>query len=130
MGKLSRVQAVALLLTVLFFGLCLGYFLGGRSVGEPWRVTTQRGGGQTERAEPSGEADRRPVSLLEDEVININTASEADLQRLPGIGQAKAGAIAAWREVHGPFSRPEELMEVSGIGEGILGDVRDYITVD
>ena len=62
--------------------------------------------------------------------MDINTADAYDLQRLPGIGEKRAEAVAAYREEHGPFQSPEELMEVSGIGPGIFEDLRDYITVN
>ncbi len=60
--------------------------------------------------------------------IDINTATEAELDRLPGIGQAKASAIVAWRTEHGPFRYPEELIQVPGIGEGILAEILNQIT--
>ena len=59
--------------------------------------------------------------------INLNTASAAELDKLPGIGPAKAAAILAWREEHGPFRYPEQLLEVPGIGEGILADILDLV---
>lgn len=127
MRQLSRLERLSLLLAALFFGLCLGYFLGGRSAGEPYRVTVTRDGDSA--AASSSEQDSRPVSLLEGEVINVNTATAADLQRLPGIGEAKARAILDWREEHGPFESPEDLMEVSGIGPGIFEDIQAYVTV-
>lgn len=61
--------------------------------------------------------------------IDINTATEEELDTLPGIGPVKAAAIVAWRTEHGPFRSPEELIRVKGIGEGILGDIIDLITV-
>ena len=48
---------------------------------------------------------------------NLNTASAADLQRLPGIGPALAGRIVAYREANGPFRSPGQITEVKGIGE-------------
>ena len=51
-----------------------------------------------------------------------------DLERLPGIGPAKAEAIAAYRTEHGPFRTVDQLMEVSGIGEATLEALRPYIT--
>ena len=72
----------------------------------------------------------RPEKLLEGETININTASVLELQRLPGIGEARAQAIVDWREQEGAFTAPEDLTLVPGIGEGILAQCRDYITVE
>jgi competence protein ComEA len=48
---------------------------------------------------------------------------------LPGIGQAKAEAIVAYREEHGFFGRPEELKKVSGIGDGIYKKLESKISV-
>lgn len=61
--------------------------------------------------------------------ININTAPAEELTALPGIGPTRAQAIVAYREEHGPFRYPEELVQVKGIGEGILEDILDQITV-
>ena len=47
--------------------------------------------------------------------VNINTAGEEELQRLSGVGPAKAAAILAFREEHGPFDSVNELTEVPGI---------------
>lgn len=62
-------------------------------------------------------------------LININTASEAELQALPGVGQATAAAIVKDREANGAFTSKEDLMRVSGIGEKKFAKVRDLICV-
>lgn len=62
-------------------------------------------------------------------LVNINTATEEELNALTGIGPSKAAAIAAYREENGPFASIEELMEVSGIGEKTFEQLRDEITV-
>ena len=49
--------------------------------------------------------------------VNLNTATAAELDELPGIGEATAAAIIEDREQNGPFASPEDLMRVSGIGE-------------
>ncbi len=61
--------------------------------------------------------------------VNINTADAARLTTLNGIGESKAAAIVAYREEHGAFQSVEEIMEVSGIGEGIFEKIKDDITV-
>ena len=61
--------------------------------------------------------------------ININTASQSDLETLPGIGPAKAGAIISDREKNGPFKSVEEITRVTGIGEKTLEGIRDFIII-
>lgn len=61
--------------------------------------------------------------------LNLNAATQADLESLPGIGPVTAGHILAWRDAHGPFSRVDELLEVSGIGERTLARLEPLVTV-
>lgn len=61
--------------------------------------------------------------------ININTASSAVLDQLPGIGPALAGRIIDYRKKNGPFQTVEEITKVSGIGPALLAKIKDRITV-
>lgn len=61
--------------------------------------------------------------------LDLNTATQADLEELPGIGPVTAGHILAWRDEHGRFSRVDELLEVSGIGERTLAQLEPLVTV-
>lgn len=61
--------------------------------------------------------------------VNINTATEAQLDTLPGIGPAKAKSIVAYREANGAFASIEDLIRVNGIGEKTMADLRPLITV-
>ena len=63
------------------------------------------------------------------EMININTADADELEKLTGIGPAKAAAILEYRRTHGFFRVPEELMNVPGIKEGTYGKIAERITV-
>lgn len=76
-------------------------------------------GGGSAGAEPGGGGQQ----------ININTADQTVLEELPGVGPVTAGAIVAWREEHGQFSSPDELLEVSGIGEATLDKLRPHVTL-
>ena len=62
-------------------------------------------------------------------VININTASQSQLETLPGIGPVKAAAIVAYRQEHGAFKSVEDLVKVSGIGKKTLETIQAHITV-
>jgi len=61
--------------------------------------------------------------------VDLNTATESQLDALPGIGPVLAGRIVAWRTEHGRFTRVEELTEVDGIGERVLARLRQLVTV-
>ena len=61
--------------------------------------------------------------------IDLNTATPAELEELPGIGPATATAIVEHREGHGPFASVDDLSEVSGIGPAKLEAIRDLVRV-
>lgn len=63
------------------------------------------------------------------DLVNINTAGAALLCTLPGIGEAKAADIIAYREAHGGFASCEDIMKVSGIKTSIYEKICDKITV-
>ncbi|WP_293006705.1 ComEA family DNA-binding protein [Nitrosomonas sp.] len=62
--------------------------------------------------------------------VNINTASQTELESLQGIGPAKAKAIIEHREKSGTFASVDDLAKVSGIGQGTIKQLRDAITVE
>jgi competence protein ComEA len=76
----------------------------------------------------SVEGTSSPVSA-DGNKVNLNTASETDLQTLPGIGPAKATAIIEYREGNGPFKKIEDLMEISGIGDKTFEKLKESIVV-
>lgn len=62
-------------------------------------------------------------------LLDLNTATDRQLETLPGIGPARARAIIAHRNQHGPFVAAEELTAVAGIGPGIYGNLQSLISV-
>lgn len=133
-GKGTMVLLSVVLLALAVMG---GFFLGRNTVAGPVRVITQSHTAQLPQPERgvTGEIptvqDEPPEEDETEAVfpININTATAEELQALPGIGETRAEAIVAYREEHGPFTYVEDLRGVSGIGEGILANIMDYITV-
>lgn len=92
------------------------------SAASSWELRSQPGdgsgstGGSGPAAGPGGK-------------VNVNTATEADLDTLPGIGPTLAARIVQYRGQNGPFNSPEELMNVSGIGPKKYADLADLVTI-
>ncbi|NLL07059.1 MAG: competence protein ComEA [Clostridiaceae bacterium] len=63
-------------------------------------------------------------------MININTATEAQLETLPGVGPSTASKIVVFREKNGNFKKIEDVMNVPGIGESKFANMKDFICVD
>ena len=61
--------------------------------------------------------------------VDVNTASVADLEAVPGIGKSLAARIVEFREKNGPFSRVDDLIKVRGVGEKSLERLRPHLTV-
>lgn len=61
--------------------------------------------------------------------VNLNTATEEQLDTLPGIGPVTAAAILQWRSEHGSFTSVDQLLDVSGIGDVTLADIEAYVYV-
>ncbi|WP_105566559.1 helix-hairpin-helix domain-containing protein [Microbacterium halophytorum] len=61
--------------------------------------------------------------------VDLNTADQAELETLPGIGPALAQRVIAWREENGGFASVDDLLAVSGIGEKVLAGLQDRVTV-
>jgi len=61
--------------------------------------------------------------------LDLNEATQPQLEALPSIGPKLAEAIIEWRESNGPFTATEDIMLVIGIGEGKYDAIREYITI-
>ena len=129
MSKLSKFDRVVLVLTAVTLMVMAGWFLvHQKDSQQTWSVEVERS--DSPAPSVSVQEDKKPDSLMEGERININTASAAELERLPGIGATRAQAIIDFRQERGAFSSVDELLRVDGIGPGILMDLRTYVTVE
>ncbi|GEP37836.1 hypothetical protein NPS01_14990 [Nocardioides psychrotolerans] len=62
-------------------------------------------------------------------LVNLNLATQAELETLPEVGPVTAQSILAWRDEHGGFSAVEELLEVDGIGDATLEQIAPFVTI-
>ena len=113
-GKATKTEIFCLALTALFVVGVLTAFLWNGCHAGGVEITTRKDTDLT---------DSLP------EKVNINTADETELQRLPGIGPVLAQRIVAWRTENGTFEVPEDLLAVEGIGLATLEGLRDMIVI-
>lgn len=114
-----------LAMTALFLCLMACIFYGAQtSESSGYVITTESGAGDTLPSDANPYED--PDGGFP---VNINTANPEELQRLTGVGPVLAERIVSYREEHGPFAAPEDLLSVSGIGEATLEGFRGEITL-
>ena len=126
--KISFERVVVLLAAAVLLLMGIRFATGQTKLSDSWRVEVERN--DRPATSVSGSRPDEPDGLLEGEVIHLNTASQQDLERLPGIGSTKAQAIVDYRQEHGPFRSVDDLLQVSGIGLGTLEELRAYVTVE
>ena len=89
--------------------------------GEP----VARGASSVSASAPAGKSDGGQMSAP---LLNVNTATAAELEALPGIGPTLAARIVEDRETNGPFTNVDDLKRVKGIGDKLLERIRPYVT--
>lgn len=116
-GKATKTEIFLLLLTAAFVLLvCCVYFMHRENGAAPgYTVTVQKGN------------DAEAVTVKK---ININTADMEELQTLEGIGPVLAQRIVDWRNAGGVFETAEDLLEIQGIGEATLRQLREFIITE
>ena len=115
---MSKGEKIVLVLTALL--LCAtGIFL----------LTDRPGDGYTVSALPE-KTPELTREMQAQPLVDLNSATAEELMTLPGIGETRAQQIIDWRQAHGAFAAPEDVLEIPGIGEGLFAGFRDYVTVD
>lgn len=109
---------VLLFLTAAFVCILIGFYFG-RNMIYGIRVSSFDNAARWEKASNSVNQGK----------IDINTANQAQLQLLPGIGETIAKNIIEYREKNGPFVAIIELMNVDGIGKARLNEILDWIYI-
>ncbi len=89
---------------------------------DPVDAATSPGGTSAGGSSPAGAA---PGGAK----VNLNTATAEQLDTLPGVGPVTAQAILGWRETNGRFASVDDLLDVKGIGEATLAELRDLVVV-
>lgn len=85
--------------------------------------------GEHIRVPYAGEVMAQAATSDQSGLINLNRASAAELEELPGIGATLAARIVERRETKGPYRRVEELREVTGIGEKLFNQIAPLVTI-
>ena len=112
MGKWGRHLMVATFVAGVFNGAAAW----GQSAGAVAPVAT---------AKPAAALAAKPTAK-----VNLNTADEAALTALKGIGKVKAKAIVEYRQNIGPFKTVDDLAKVKGIGDKTVAELRDQLAVE
>ena len=122
--------------TCVFLAFAAGFFCGRAASPSPIQIAQLPQPTRSAATVPSEHADAveaeptMPVSEPAHQKLNINTATAAQLETLPGIGPVLAQRILDYRTANGPFTTVAQLTFVNGIGEKKLMDIMDLITVE
>lgn len=120
----------AILLVTLFLGSGLLLIKVSKRGIKPIEITDEKGAVETDEEKGIKGSFENNQGEREIKLININTASQRELEKLPRIGEKTAEKIISYREENGPFQTKEELKNVPGIGETKYLEIENLITVE
>lgn len=120
-----RISWVIYGILVLAAAFILGYLLGSGQTAAPVQVTIA----PSAAVSSSPETTTKAAPSASGGLIDLNTATQEQLETLPGIGRELASRIIAYRQEYGPFVAKEQIMDVDGIGQGRYDKIEAYLTV-
>ena len=101
------------------------------SAARPLLETQRTAPGSTAQDEWRSRVEEKAATAAEKSArVCLNTAAKEELLALPGVGEKTAERILAYRDTYGKFVTVEQLLDVEGIGEGLLEQLRPYIYVE
>ena len=134
MKCIKRIRPVLIGVSVFLCSCLTGCSLSFCGIGTPKEEFVFYCDTEPERTEKTEETEQKEQELPEEQQeadarVNINTAGVEELMTLKGVGESRAQAIIAWRTEQGPFEKPEDIMQIAGIKEGIYAKIKDQIKV-
>ena len=115
---MKKGRFVLYMICILSFGLMIGIFCGRNMRADYVQLPTD-----------DLSTNENTISLQLDYRLDLNTATQTQLIELPGIGEILAQRILEYRDSNGPFKTIEELLNVPGIGEGKLKQIKERIKI-
>lgn len=134
MKCIKRIRPVLIGVSVFLCSCLTGCSLSFCGIGTPKEEFVFYCDTEPERTEKTEETEQKEQELPEEQQeadarVNINTAGVEELMTLKGVGESRAQAIIAWRTEQGSFEKPEDIMQISGIKEGVYSRIKDQIRV-
>ena len=125
----KKIGWIVYILLLLVSAFVLGWFAGNANVAPQIQITAADSTLPLPRQETEAKPVPQPAEPAADGPVDLNTAEQADLETLPGIGPELASRIIAYRQTIGAFVSKEQIMDVEGIGEKRYADMEQLITV-
>ncbi len=125
--KLFRIfVAICFVLATISFSFASGEKASGQAPAQASEKVEKK---ETSPEKQAPKPETKKVAKQPEAPININTASEEELMKLPGVGPKLAKGIVEYRTKNGPFNAPEDLMKVKGIGQKKFEKMKDFVVV-